>query len=47
MGDTLLRDKSPKLRHKNWGVCQCEVGRSANDHWQYIGKNGEINFCPG
>ena len=26
-------------RHKNWGVCQCEVGRSANDHWQYIGKN--------
>ena len=26
---------------------QCEVGRFANDHWQYIGKNGEINVCPG
>ena len=28
-------------------ICQSEVGRSANDHWQYIGKNGEINVCPG
>ena len=24
-----------------------QVGRFANDHWQYIGKNGEINFWPG
>ena len=24
-------------------VCQCEVGRLTNDHWQYVGKN--VNIC--
>ena len=28
-------------------LCTPTTTGNANDHWQYIGKNGEINFCPG